>query len=110
MKCKKNVIFFLRILLKYWNFCFHRLNGLLKEKVTEINELKVNKKFDRVTGRSSSPTTMEVVLKEKRKSDRQSLYDINRSIQFEVERDVGTMTDPTSKFILKIRGGKMLPK
>ncbi|XP_055697870.1 putative leucine-rich repeat-containing protein DDB_G0290503 isoform X2 [Phlebotomus papatasi] len=73
-----------------------KLNGLLKEKMTEINELKVNRKFDRVTGRSSSPTTMEVIRKEKRKSDRQSLYDINRSIQFEVERDVGTMTDPTS--------------
>ncbi|GAB0087951.1 hypothetical protein DMENIID0001_023210 [Sergentomyia squamirostris] len=73
-----------------------KLNTVVKEKLMEINELKT-KRGDLRVGRDSSPTDRGNVQKERRRSDRQSLYDHNRSISFEIEHDVGTMTDPTSE-------------
>ncbi|XP_055677374.1 uncharacterized protein LOC129786406 [Lutzomyia longipalpis] len=77
------------------------------EKEKEINLLKdsikrKDKSIDKLTNMlkeqsTSRPGSTETGQKEKRKSDRHSIHDGNRSIDFSLEKDASTMTDPTDK-------------
>uniref|UniRef100_A0A1B0CFL5 Uncharacterized protein n=1 Tax=Lutzomyia longipalpis TaxID=7200 RepID=A0A1B0CFL5_LUTLO len=61
-----------------------RLTSILREKLVEIKELR-SMRNDVVTGEDPSPNRDITVRREKRKSDRQSLYDGNRNVQMKFE-------------------------
>uniref|UniRef100_A0A7G3AGU0 Putative endocytic adaptor protein intersectin n=1 Tax=Lutzomyia longipalpis TaxID=7200 RepID=A0A7G3AGU0_LUTLO len=61
-----------------------RLTSILREKLVEIKELR-SMRNDDVTGEDPSPNRDITVRREKRKSDRQSLYDGNRNVQMKFE-------------------------
>ncbi|XP_059622048.1 myosin-10-like [Phlebotomus argentipes] len=98
---KDNDIKLLKERIKKKEKTIEKLNDLVAEKGKEIDELKFKKSDHSTgsTGRDSSPTGLRPTAnqKERRKSDRQSLYDVNRSINYNIERDVAVMTDPTSE-------------
>uniref|UniRef100_A0A1B0GGZ0 Uncharacterized protein n=1 Tax=Lutzomyia longipalpis TaxID=7200 RepID=A0A1B0GGZ0_LUTLO len=60
-----------------------RLTSILREKLVEIKELRSMRNDD--VGEDPSPNRDITVRREKRKSDRQSLYDGNRNVQMKFE-------------------------